>query len=63
MNIETTAALKLLCCDCEQEFLFDSGESAYFRERGLQQPRRCRDCRRAAKQHREQLGLTQRYHP
>ena len=36
----------LVCRECGKEFLFSSGEQAFYAEKGFQhQPTRCRDCR------------------
>ena len=34
-----------VCCDCSTEFLWTSGEQSFYRERELNPPRRCRNCR------------------
>jgi ornithine cyclodeaminase/alanine dehydrogenase-like protein (mu-crystallin family) len=54
MNLDTTADdLNLLCCDCDEMFVFSAGEQAYFAARLLHQPRRCRPCRVSKRQERE----------
>jgi hypothetical protein len=35
----------LACIDCDTEFLWTAGEQAYYANRGLQTPRRCKPCR------------------
>ncbi|MFQ5830715.1 MAG: zinc-ribbon domain containing protein [Candidatus Methylomirabilia bacterium] len=36
----------LVCRECGKEFLFSSGEQAFYAEKGFQhQPSRCKDCR------------------
>lgn len=35
----------LTCCDCGQEFVFSAGEQAYFKSKGLSQPKRDKSCR------------------
>lgn len=47
---------KLTCVDCGLEFLYDEREAAFFKEKGWDAPKRCRDCRRAKKQEREARG-------
>lgn len=37
----------LACIACRAEFIWSAGEQAWYAERGLQQPRRCRACRAA----------------
>jgi Probable zinc-ribbon domain len=39
----------LRCNDCGQDFTWSAGEQAYYRERGFDQPRRCKPCRQAKK--------------
>ncbi len=36
---------QISCADCGRRFVWSAGEQQFFRERGLQAPRRCRDCR------------------
>jgi DNA-directed RNA polymerase subunit RPC12/RpoP len=37
---------KLVCMDCEKEFVFDAGEQAFFKEKGFTDPKRCPTCRK-----------------
>jgi CxxC-x17-CxxC domain-containing protein len=40
----------LVCRDCGKEFLFSSGEQAFYAEKGFQNaPTRCKNCRAAKK--------------
>lgn len=40
----------LVCRDCGNEFVFTSGEQAFYAEKGFQnEPTRCKDCRGARK--------------
>jgi hypothetical protein len=39
--------LTITCCDCGQDFVWTAGQRQFFRDRDLQQPRRCPDCRGA----------------
>ncbi len=40
----------LNCVDCQQEFIFTSGEQEFYAEKGFEnEPKRCPDCRRAKK--------------
>jgi hypothetical protein len=44
---------KMVCKDCQTDFLFTEGEQAFYEEKGFQnEPQRCPDCRRAKKQER-----------
>jgi CxxC-x17-CxxC domain-containing protein len=52
----------LSCRDCSEEFLFSSGEQAFFASKGLQNdPQRCPSCRAAAKRARS-TGGPREYH-
>ena len=43
----------LKCKDCGADFVFTEGEQAFYAEKGLQNaPQRCKDCRKAKKQSR-----------
>lgn len=37
----------IMCIDCDQEFVWSTGEQAFYAERDLSQPKRCPDCRDA----------------
>jgi DNA-directed RNA polymerase subunit RPC12/RpoP len=40
----------LVCKDCGKDFVFTSGEQAFYAEKGFQnEPVRCPDCRKARK--------------
>jgi hypothetical protein len=34
------------CQECRGEFVFEAGEQAFFKERGLSEPKRCPSCRK-----------------
>lgn len=36
---------EIVCVDCQQPFIFSSGEQAFFWTRRLADPKRCKDCR------------------
>jgi hypothetical protein len=41
---------KLLhCADCGQPFTFSVGEQQFYQERGMSEPKRCKECRQARK--------------
>jgi CxxC-x17-CxxC domain-containing protein len=47
----------ITCVDCGNEFLFTSGEQAFYHERGLtNEPTRCKGCREARKANRGEGG-------
>ena len=35
----------LRCTDCGRSFVFTSGEQAYYKSKGLSEPKRCKPCR------------------
>jgi len=40
---------RLTCADCGREFAFGAEEQTFFRERGYDPPKRCKECRQAKK--------------
>ena len=51
---------RIVCVGCGDSFLFSAAEAAHYAERGLAAPpKRCRECRRARKEQRDQ-GAPQR---
>jgi hypothetical protein len=46
----------LECQDCNQEFLFDERDQAFFEEKGFSRPKRCRPCRKKRKEQRQREG-------
>lgn len=38
--------IELRCQDCKNYFLFTVGEQHFFEEKGFQQPKRCKICRK-----------------
>lgn len=47
MTQEVTEDIKLECKDCHETFVFTAGEQEFFRENGLNPPKRCGMCRLA----------------
>ena len=47
---------RITCADCGREFAFSAEEQAFFREKGFNPPKRCRECRQAKKAQRGQDG-------
>lgn len=37
--------MKIQCCDCGEFFEFSEGEKKFFESKGLQIPKRCKECR------------------
>ncbi|HKQ08201.1 MAG TPA: zinc-ribbon domain-containing protein [Blastocatellia bacterium] len=46
----------LTCADCSQPFTFSAGEQQFFQERGMSEPKRCKECRQARKANRDSGG-------
>lgn len=45
---------KLVCKDCNEDFLFTEGEQAFYKEKGFEnEPQRCPDCRKSRKQNKD----------
>jgi len=47
---------RLTCADCGRDFAFSAEEQRFFREKGFDPPKRCRDCRQAKKEQRGDGG-------
>lgn len=43
----------LKCADCGKEFVWTAGEQAFYAEKGLQEPKHCKDCKKARKEARK----------
>ena len=43
---------RLTCADCGSEFVWSAREQDFYKEKGFQQPKRCKDCARARKEQR-----------
>ena len=43
----------LTCADCGHDFLWSAREQDFYREKGFQPPKRCKDCARARKEQRK----------
>lgn len=53
---------KLVCKDCNQEFLFTEGEQEFYKEKGFEnEPQRCPDCRKARKQNRNNFNRNRNF--
>jgi DNA replicative helicase MCM subunit Mcm2 (Cdc46/Mcm family) len=44
---------RLTCADCGREFTFSAEEQRFFREKGFDPPKRCKECRQAKKEQRD----------
>lgn len=42
----------IVCRDCQGEFTFTAGEQEFYTEKGFSEPTRCKPCRQARKQQR-----------
>jgi len=38
------------CADCKDMFIFSGGEQEFYKKRGFQDPKRCKDCRQLRKE-------------
>jgi len=47
---------KIVCKDCGTEFVFTVGEQEFYAQKGLTEPKRCKDCRIKAKENKNQLN-------
>lgn len=45
--------LTIKCADCQKEFVFTEGEKKFYDSKGLTQPKRCKPCRQARRESRE----------
>lgn len=50
---------KIICKDCNKEFIFTIGEQKFYKEKGFETPVRCKDCRRSKKNNYTHTGLTE----
>jgi len=49
----------LMCRDCNNDFVFNESEQAFYKEKGFEnEPQRCPDCRAAKKQQRSGSGFS-----
>jgi len=46
----------LVCASCGSSFLLSASEAASFAEKGLAAPKRCKECRRARREHAKETG-------
>jgi len=46
----------LTCADCGHDFVWSAREQEFYREKGFQQPKRCKDCNRARKERQDSGG-------
>lgn len=48
---------KILCKDCNKDFVFTEGEQQFFEEKGYSEPIRCKDCRSKRKGEKRTSGF------
>lgn len=48
------ADMQLKCIDCGNDFTFLEKEQSFFAQKGLSQPKRCKDCRVKKRMQRDQ---------
>jgi hypothetical protein len=39
----------ITCADCGQSFTFSAGEQDFYQQKGMSEPKRCKECRAAKK--------------
>lgn len=44
----------IICKDCGKEFVFTAGEQEFYAEKNFSEPVRCKECREARKQNRNE---------
>lgn len=49
MTQETQEDIVIECKDCHEDFVFTAGEQEFFKQNGLNAPKRCSMCRLAKK--------------
>lgn len=40
---------QITCADCGQSFTFSAGEQDFYQQKGMSEPKRCKECRAAKK--------------
>ena len=48
--------ITLECIDCKNEFTISAGEQEFYKQKGFDLPKRCKECRLKKKQQRSQNG-------
>lgn len=41
---------KIICKECGKECIFTTGEKEFYAQKGLNEPKKCKDCREKSKQ-------------
>lgn len=52
--------MTLQCVECGGVFVHTAGAQEFFKERGFEVPKRCKECREAKKRRHEEQGTGQR---
>lgn len=47
---------QIKCADCQREFTLTAGEQDFYQQRGMSEPKRCKECREARKAERDGGG-------
>lgn len=53
---ETGHDKQLMCIDCGARFVFSAGEQEYYAKKRFTEPKRCQNCRTAARQRHSDRG-------
>lgn len=48
---------KIICKKCGKEFIFTAGQQEFFAEKGLSEPKKCKECIKADKEARGDRGF------
>ena len=49
--------MQLRCCECGGVFLHSEGAQQFYKEKGFEVPKRCKECREAKKRRLEESGM------
>lgn len=52
---------KIVCKDCGKEFDFTAKEQEFYQQKGLFEPKRCKECRDKFKENRRNFNNNKRY--
>lgn len=59
VEVRKSADIKITCRQCGKEFVFTKDDQAFYEQRGLTAPRRCKECRSAKRDNRQLLVCSQ----
>lgn len=41
---------KIICKECRNKFIFTAGEQEFYEQKGLNEPKKCKECRKKVRQ-------------